>query len=112
MAANEVAVGGAVVAGVIALLLALRPYVLNKRETADPQPLFPEDAAGAQNTEFWEKRFDRLDTAVATLDRISREHRGLTQREIQDIRDLLIDLDVNMKVAIAVRPERRTQERD
>lgn len=107
MANQEVIVGGAVVAGIVAILIALRPYLLHKKEKADPN-----HTAGGQNTAFWEKRFDKLDSTVATLDRIIREHRGLTQGEIRDIRDLLVEIDADIKVAIATRPvERRVKDR-
>src|SRR5258708_32283186 len=100
MANQEVLVGGAVVAGIVAILVALRPSLLQKKEKNDLN-----NTAGGQNTAFWEKRFDKLDTTIATLDRISREHRGLTQGEIKDIRDLLVEIDGDLKVVIATRPE-------
>lgn len=103
-ATTDVITGGAVVAGIIAILLALRPYVLHKKNSTHPLFSTTREMAGSQNVEFWEKRFDKIDGALTTLDRVVREHRGLTQDEIEELRDLLVDIDTNIKVAIATRP--------
>lgn len=112
MATNDVVTGGAVVAGIIAILIALRPYILHKKHITLPLFSATREMAGSQPLEFWEKRFDKIDGAVATLDLIMREHRGLTRGEIEELRDLLVDIDTNIKVAIATRPPIRSRERE
>lgn len=101
--ANDVITGGAVVGGIIAVLFALRPYLLHRKKEPSEHP---NGRAGFQDSAFWEKRFDKLETAIATVDRISREHRSLSRGEVESLRDLLVDIDTNLKVALAVNKTR------
>jgi len=102
---NEIITGGAVVGGIVTILLALKHAGLvggkptQKERTNGP--------AGDKETAFWQRYFDDLKLNIATLDRIIREHRQLTREEINGLRDLLVDIDTNIKVALATRERTR-----
>jgi len=100
---SDAITGGAVVAGICTLLFTLKHVGLIGRKS-EPLPIL-DGRAGFKDSSFWEKRFDKLDTAIQTVDRIIRENRTLTQSDIKDLRDLLVDIDANLKVEIAVRKE-------
>lgn len=103
---NDAITGGAVVGGIIAILFALRPYILPKLRGSSHRDE-SEVRTGDKDVAFWEKRFDRLEAAIATVDRVMREHRQLTHGEVKDIRDLLVDIDASLKVNLATRQRER-----
>lgn len=94
--ASEVVTGGAVVGGIAAILLVLsRIGLIGKKEHTNGR-------SGFKPAEFWEKRFDALEKMIDVIDRTTRENRTLTQGEISGLRDLLVDIDTNLKVTLAM----------
>lgn len=104
---NDAVTGGAVVGGIVAILFALRPYIIPKLRGHHPLRTEADVRTGDKDVAFWEKRFDRLENAIETVDRVMREHRQLTHGEVADIRDLLVEIDANLKVNLATRQRDR-----
>lgn len=107
---NDVYTGGAVVGGIVTLLWAVNKYLLapivaNRKSIPESEPAH-DHRAGFQDSAYWDRRFDKLDRAIETVDRIHREHRQLSQGEIKDLRDLLVEIVANLKVNLALSAER------
>lgn len=97
MATTDVVTGGAVVVGIVAILFALRPYLLKAKGDGHSA----ETRAGFRDSAVWDQRFDKLESAIATVDRIIRDNRQTNLGEMSDLRDLLVEIDTSLKVAAA-----------